>query len=311
MPRRRIHLDTDLGSDTDDLCALAMLLGWDEVDLIAVTTSTDPGGRRAGFTEYALGIAGRDDVPVCAGAAGSLAGLFAPLAFPDYWPEDIRPSPSSPGEATEVLEASAESGATIVAVGPFTNLALLEAARPGLLASTDVVVMGGHVTTPRDGLPQWSVHDDFNVQQDRWAAAVVFQRCAPTVVPLAVCLDVHLRAAHLEPLRASGALGKLIADQSEHHAADHRMGELGAAFSALPDDLMNFHYDPLACALAAGWDGVSVERIPTGLKLNDERLVMTEQEGAPELEVAVGVDGPRFEESWLQAVRRASSGAPE
>jgi len=44
----RIHLDTDLGSDTDDLSALAMLLGWPGVDLVGVTANTDPGGRRAG-----------------------------------------------------------------------------------------------------------------------------------------------------------------------------------------------------------------------------------------------------------------------
>jgi hypothetical protein len=34
----RVHLDTDLGSDTDDLCALAMLLGWPDVEVVGVTT---------------------------------------------------------------------------------------------------------------------------------------------------------------------------------------------------------------------------------------------------------------------------------
>jgi inosine-uridine nucleoside N-ribohydrolase len=58
----RVHLDTDLGSDTDDLCALAMLLGWPDVDVVGVTTVSDPGGIRAGMTRYALGLAGRDDV---------------------------------------------------------------------------------------------------------------------------------------------------------------------------------------------------------------------------------------------------------
>jgi inosine-uridine nucleoside N-ribohydrolase len=33
-----IHLDTDLGGDTDDACALAMLLGWPGVELAGVTT---------------------------------------------------------------------------------------------------------------------------------------------------------------------------------------------------------------------------------------------------------------------------------
>ena len=303
---KRIHLDTDLGSDTDDLCALAMLLGWEGCELVGVTTSTDPGGRRAGFATYALGLAGRDDVPVCAGAAGSLGGLFVPLAFPEYWPEPVEPRPSRSGAALELIEANAEAGSTIVAVGPYTNLALLETARPGLLGSCDLVVMGGHVTTPREGLPPWGVHDDFNVQQDRRAAAIVFERCRPVVVPLATCIEVHLRAAHLDRLRAAGPLGRLVADQGERHARDNGRTELGRAYSGLPDDLLNFHYDPLACAVALGWDGVAVEDIPTHLELRDDRLWMTRRTGHPELRVATKVDGARFEENWLRAVERAS-----
>jgi purine nucleosidase len=37
----KLHLDTDLGSDIDDLCALAMALNWPDVELLAVTTVTD------------------------------------------------------------------------------------------------------------------------------------------------------------------------------------------------------------------------------------------------------------------------------
>ena len=39
---------------------------------------------------------------------------------------------------------------------------LVEAARPGLLHSAGVVIMGGHMTTPREGLPRWDAIDDFN-----------------------------------------------------------------------------------------------------------------------------------------------------
>ena len=46
MPK--LHLDTDLGGDIDDLCALALVLKWPDVDLLAVTTNADDRGRRAG-----------------------------------------------------------------------------------------------------------------------------------------------------------------------------------------------------------------------------------------------------------------------
>jgi len=304
-----VHLDTDLGSDTDDLCALAMLLGWPDVSLVGVTTNTDPGGRRAGWVEYALSLAGRSDVPVVAGAEGTLSGpALSPFAFPDYWPEPIPPRPSPPGAAVDLLEANAGRGAVIVAIGPYTNLAMLEAARPGLLASTPVVLMGGHVTTPREGLPQWGVHDDFNVQQDWLAALTVLDRCEPLVVPLAVTLEVSLRRRDLPALRSAGPLGRLLADQGESHARDNGRTELPAAYPSLPEDLLNFQYDPLACAAAVGWDGLAVSDMPIALELRDDRLWMTRREGARSYRVATGVEAERFETAWLEAVVRASGG---
>jgi len=89
-------------------------------------------------------MAGREEVPLAAGAEGTLVDLYVPLAFPDYWPEPIAARPSPPGAAAELLAASAGAGANVVAIGPYTNLALTEAGRPGLLRSAGVVVMGGH-----------------------------------------------------------------------------------------------------------------------------------------------------------------------
>jgi purine nucleosidase len=304
---RPVHLDTDLGSDTDDLCALAMLLGWPGCQLAGVTTVTDPGGRRAGMTAWALRLAGRAEVPVVAGAEGTLAEPMVPFDFPDYWPEPIRPRPAPPGAALERLAAAAEAGAAVVAVGPFTNLALLEAARPGLLARTRVVVMGGHVTDTAPGLPTLGPDDDFNLQQDHLAAKVVLERCDPLVVPLGATTQVTLRAAHLPRLRAAGPLGALLADQGEAHGRDSGAAALARAWPGLPADLLNFHHDPLACAVALGWDGVTVEEVPTRLEVAGGRLRMTRQAGARPLRVVTAVDGPALAEAWLAAVERATA----
>jgi purine nucleosidase len=300
-----VHLDTDLGSDTDDLCALAMLLGWPETTVTGVTTCTDPGGLRAGMAAYALALAGRAEVSLAAGAEGTLAPPMVPFEFPDYWPEPITPRPSPPGAALDLITAGAEAGATVVAVGPFTNLALLEAARPGLLGRATVVVMGGHVPAAGDGLPPWGAEEDFNLQQDHRAARVVLEACDPVVVPLSATARVHLRAAQLPRLRAAGPLGTLLADQAEAHARDQGTGALGRAWPGLPDDLLNFQHDPLACAVALGWDGVKVEEVPVRLEVGGGRLRMTEAAGARPLRVVTAVDGPAFAEAWLAAVERA------
>ncbi|RPI99364.1 MAG: nucleoside hydrolase, partial [Chloroflexi bacterium] len=48
----KIHLDTDIGGDLDDLCALAMLLKWPDLDITGVTTVAEEQGRRAGYAHY-------------------------------------------------------------------------------------------------------------------------------------------------------------------------------------------------------------------------------------------------------------------
>ena len=99
----------------------------------------------------------------------------------------------------------------------------------------------------------------------------------------------------------------LLADQAEAHARDQGTTALGRSWPELPDDLLNFHHDPLACAVALGWDGVTVEEVPTLLEVGGGRLRMTRRAGARPLRVVAAVDGPAFQEAWLAAVERASA----
>jgi inosine-uridine nucleoside N-ribohydrolase len=141
-----VHLDTDLGGDTDDACALAFLLGQPDVDLAGVTTVADRAGRRAGYARHCLDLAGRDGIPVIAGAGLSMTTLQPadPVTGDErYWPPGLPCCPSPPGAALDLLLRNIERGATVVAIGPWTNLALLQIARPGSLHRTPVVATGG------------------------------------------------------------------------------------------------------------------------------------------------------------------------
>ena len=303
----RIHLDTDIGGDTDDLCALAMLLGWPGADLVGVTTSSDREGLRAGCAGYALRLAGRGEVPVAAGADGSFGGYYMEAGFPDlarYWPGSVRARPSQPGAALDLLARSMEAGAVVAVVGPWTNLALLEVMRPGLLSGARVVAVGGYVRPPGEGLPAWGPEMDYNVQQDALAARLVWERCDPVLVPLDVCLGVTLRSSHLPTLREGGELSRLVALQSELHGAENDMARMGAEHERLPNDLLNFHYDPLACAAALGWDGATVEELQLEARLEGGVLAFPESASGKRTRVVTGVDAARFEREWLEAVAR-------
>jgi len=303
----RIHLDTDLGGDTDDACALAMLLGWPEVEITGITTVADPGGRRAAYVAHLLRLAGRDDIPLAAGAEVSATTLDRadPVDDERHWPASVTPRPSPPGAALDLLDRSLDTGATLVAIGPYTNLALLEISRIGSLRRQPVVVMGGWVEPPAPGLPRWGPEMDFNVQWDTRAAEVVAATARLTMVTLPATLSAHLRRADLPRLRAAGPLGQLLARQSEAHAETYQMEKLGRDNTGLPDDLLNFQYDPVACAVALGWSGATVEDIRVRPLRMDDVLSFQPHPNGRSTRIVLDVDGAAFREMWLSAVEAA------
>ena len=302
----RIHLDTDIGGDTDDLCALALLLGSPEVELVGVTTVADTEGRRLAFARHALKLAGRTDVPVASGAFGFLdRPQRAEPQDARYWPGLQPQPPSPPGEALDLLYANAQSGATVIAIGPYTNLAVLETLRPGAFANADVVLMGGHLGVPPEpGLPQYGTEVDYNIQTDRPAATMVFERLNALIVPLAVTLKVCLRRSDLPALQSGGPLARLMAIQGELHCADNKMDRLGAASAAVPDDILNFQYDSLACAAALQWDCLTVEEMPLTAGQSESYVVLNRDPAGLMRRVVTDVDADRFSRRWLESVSR-------
>jgi purine nucleosidase len=302
----RIHLDTDLGGDADDLCALAMLLGDPGVELTGITTCAEEDGRRADMVRYALRLAGRTDIPVEAGAEATLDPNPGSWGFQDmrYWPDLPAGKQAASGRAAELIAASAAMDATLVAIGPYTNLALLELQRPGALGRAEVVVMGGYLGPLPEGLPDWGPNMDFNVQADRAAARLVFERLNPLIVPLQPCFHVGLLSRHLPVLRAGGPLARLIADQAELHSMDHHMEALSSEFSGLPDGLLNFQWDPVACAAALGWESVMVSHMRLRGVAHEGHVVLRPSDAAPLRRVVADVDAEAFNAEWLARVCR-------
>lgn len=309
-----IHLDTDFGGDPDDACALAMLLGWHNVNLVGITTTIDPNGLRASQVRHFLNLIGRADIPVESGATQSLTTneRADPVVGDErFWPLDLAPHPSEPGAALELLQGSIRAGATIAAIGPASNFALLEESQPGALDAVPVSLMGGWLNPPQTGLPHWGPEMDFNVQWDSEAARVLGESAAAlTLVTLPVTLKAHLRGAHLARLRASGPLGALLARQSEAHAELNGMTQLARANPGLPADLLNFHYDPVTCAVALGWEGAEIEEKRLRPVNNDGVLTFTPHPDGRVMRIVTDIDGDEFSETWLAAVEAAQRPSP-
>jgi len=198
----------------------------------------------------------------------------------------------------------------VIAIGPPTNLAHYIHRHPGWLATVPLVLMGGYVvgadgSAIRPGLPQWNAESDWNFNLDVDATRIVLEGSRPTIVPINTTLRTHLREADLPRLRAAGPLGELMARQAPLVFRDRRAGL--TAHAGIPDDMLNFHHDPLACAVAIGWEGAEPIELPLSIAYDSgfpiERVVDA-AEGVP-YPVLMDVDGPAFGRWWLDRVTSA------
>ncbi len=305
-----IHLDTDFAGDIDDLCALAYLLARPDVQVSAVTTNTEDSGVRAGYARYTLDVAGRVGVPVAAGTDRRLGCYRLPPEGPlvpdeaHYWPEPISPLPGPVDAALDLLAASIAAGATIVAIGALTNLALLEARTPGILSSARLVLMGGFIEPPRVGYPAWDHTMDWNFQVDVDSAVRVLAASTPTLVPVAVTAETALRRDALDLLKRGSPVARIVARQAEAFAEDE---DLGARYTptcpAMPADFINFLHDPLAAAIALDWkEGVTIDAMRLRNQVVDGWLVQTPDANGDQARIVRRIDGPAFDHHWLDIV---------
>ena len=286
-----------------------MLLRWsEEVELNGITTVAEANGRRAGYVQYVLGLEGRMDIPVAAGADVSQGYYrYAELGYPAeerYWPERIKPVPNLLEDAIQLLKQSVEQGATIIAIGPFTNLRLLDLQCPGILMDANLFLMGGYVYPIRLGFPNWGNEMDWNIQVDIRSAKHVIENSNPTLIPLSVTVETALRRHYLKDLRKAGSLGQLIAQQAEVFAVDEQNEmRFGETCEGLPRDIINFQHDPLACGIALGWnEGVEIEELRLVLEEKDGWLHEGIHPSGKPVRVVTKIDGPRFNEFWFNKI---------
>jgi purine nucleosidase len=205
----RIILDVD--SAGDDILAILFAAAHPQIRLEAVTTVTGAAGPIEQVTGVALAtlrLAGRDDVPVHAGAWRPIVGhpkadLAAPVHFEKRLaarfgdrlrkfnvPAPPPHRPVGPGHAVDLIlrtALAAPGEITLVTTGPLTNVAMALLQEPRLArALKQLIVLGGTFTTPGNMTPV----AEYNIWADPEAAQIVLTADLPKIlVPLDVCED--------------------------------------------------------------------------------------------------------------------------
>ena len=210
--QRPAILDTDIGTDVDDILALVLLARASELQLVGVTTVYGDTLLRARMTRHVLDLLGHSDVPVGIGASKTLTER------PVWWaghegqgiPDLDRVRVDEKKTAADLLRQAATEHLgqlDLFAIGPLTNVAEAIAADDAFAASLHhLYIMGGAF---------WMERPEHNIKCDPEAADIVFRSGIPmTACGLDVTQRVWLRETDLSRIRGAGdGIGSLLEDQ--------------------------------------------------------------------------------------------------
>lgn len=269
--KRPVAVDTDIGTDIDDVVALTAVLGSPSLDLVGVTTVYVDAPLRARIARCLLDLAGAGHVAVWPGrsvpvrALGALAeeGVWEwhegrGLLYDEVSAEErdymagnrprLRPyvpdgqaDGDGDGEADGpdrlAALADAHPGLSVVCIGPLTNLATALQRHAGFERSVGAVTVMGGCFRPDVDQPQF----EHNFAADPGAAEVVFRSSLPlTVVGFDATETCHLVRDQVSPLCRTDA-GTPFSDA---------LNRLIDIYFDVKDRWRTSMHDPLAVAVA-------------------------------------------------------------
>ena len=229
----KVLLDTDIGSDKDDAVALSYLLKKPSCNLLGITTVTGDAVNRARLVKALCEAAGKD-IPIYPGIEKPLIIEQTQLSAAQAERLTDTRANFPKGQAIDFMRTIIRQNpgeVTLLAVGPFTNIATLFESDPEIpLLLKELVIMGGKFS---DYPTPWG-RTEWNAIVDPHATAIVFSSGAPL---RAYGLDVTWQLS-------------MTPDQVTRKFKGDRLLEMVLDWSSVwfqERELQHFH-DPLAAA---------------------------------------------------------------
>lgn len=314
---RTLWIDTDMGFD--DVAAIAMAVACPDLSIVGLSlvagnapldVVADNAARAVAFLGWRMPVYRGRARPML-GSLVTAANILGPSGMRSTGRTLPPAAPLPPGEdaiaaLARYLEGYEPGGATILALGPLTNLAALVMARPDLVDRIGTLVwMGGSA-----GPGNHTAAAEFNAFVDPESVQVVIDAGVRiSMVGLDACRPVTVGVADAETVRAAGTpVSAVLGDLLEGYA------RLVSADGSRPQPL----YDPVAAAAVV--DPASVTFRPAHLAIEcDGRLTrgMTVVEwrvprrAEANAAIAVAADAPRVRALCLAALGgRSETKAP-
>lgn len=200
-----VILDTDIGGDIDDTWALALLMRSPELSLQAITTVSGDTRYRAALCEKMLKTAGYPSVPIGLGSCGEMseAGFSQRGWLGDYSALDYDVKNRCAADMMIKVIMDSPVPVTILAIGPFSNIAEALQKEPAIAGNAKIIGVGGSVRRQYFGVAGNCT--EYNILADIPAAKHVFQAGwrEMLLVPLDVCGNIILQGARYEKVKNS------------------------------------------------------------------------------------------------------------
>ncbi|MFY9983110.1 MAG: nucleoside hydrolase [Chthoniobacterales bacterium] len=245
---RPVIFDTDIGTDVDDILALAVLAKSPELELIGVTTVYGDTPLRAKITRVTCDLLGCTETPVLIGEKETLTGRQISWAghegygVPNLDKAEVSTTPSAVDYLLEAANRFAGE-LEVLATGPLTNIAT--AIRKDAATFSKIkhlYLMGG---------AYWLDRPEHNIKCDPEAAKIVFESGIPiTAIGLDVTRRVLLEADDVHRIAQLGnGVGPLLEDQIlrwwelRNITANHPHDPLAALAMVRPDLFLFENWD--------------------------------------------------------------------
>lgn len=319
---KKILIDTDIGTDSDDAIALALAAASSELEIVGVITTGREARHRARLAKKFLHLAGKSQVPVFVGAN-------TPVGEGElYWfgheghgiitdDEGLELDPRSGVDAYRDL-CNDIPDLEVVAIGSMSTLARAITAYPEIIDQISrITIMGGHIRTTVYADTTIGPGIDYNLCIDPAASMTTLTSGATiTLIPCEVTLQTWLTFADADRIALSGPVGQALRTCVQAWAPIQRAIFTGVGVGDNYDpNNADFLHDPLTVATTFASDVCVYENLwiePTtvdGIFRTLERPADTP--GAVLLQCATEVRTTRFHELLMGRLAQDAVGSLE
>ena len=271
-----VIIDTDVGTDVDDMWALAFALRCPELDIRLITTCTGNVEYRAALVAKLLEVAGRTDIPIGLGLSLDAAPEPQKAWIEDYQ-LDFYPGvvlKDGVGAICDTVNQS-ENPVTLIAIGPLPNIAAALQRAPSIIENSKFIGMHGSLRIGYLGAPK--PMKEYNVKQHALSCKSVFEAgWEKEITPLDTCGNIILTGDNFQRVRnsADDLVRAVIENHLIWYEAVASSPVVGPFIKKMdPQIQSSILYDCVAIYMAFSSDGLVYEKLPITITEDGKTLI--------------------------------------